>query len=1487
MLGSMMGTPDYIAPEQASDAHSVDIRADIYSLGCTFYCLLAGRAPFHEGTVFDKIRAHSEQEATPLAAIRNDVPAEVESIVRKMMAKDPNDRYQTPQEVVDALTKLIDARIDERLRRHGIGEPPIPPKPRTVGDADRRPIGTALIVGLACLALAIAVGVAIYISTNEGMLIIETDDRKVEIAIDQNGKRIRVLGDERSNDPIRVKLRVGEYELKIIDSANEMELSENKVVIRRGDKQIVHARYAAKGKPASADPNTPSQFFQSLGDLQAIVRKTLDDEGLRLMQIDAPSDAPTSGPRRELYLKAEVLGEQERQGKIFSALTDKLRKLAKTSDAFISSVSNSGQGPIDRYHMSYTTPSREGTIQLERAKLRADKRMPAIWTWTVIVRVEEWPTAEIMGSIDRDVPRESDWAPLFNGSDLTGWKPHPDMPGNWRVENGVLIGDDDTLKIDANTFLMTERNDYKSFHLRLEARVRSASADSGVNFDYTGKWDHFTEVNITFDPKKLVRQTGSVKVYGSDTDWIRTPADMASSNEWFTLEVIARDTHIVTKVNGRVAAESHNRKPGSQGHILLQQRGGQTAVEFRKIEIIELDEHGKPLHQDQSVAKESAGTPAAGKVRDHLASLIAVASDGIQDDELKSWIKAQSPSLVGQKPQLAKMALEWLARLTDSERQQLLRDGYLKWKSDQLDPSRLKTLESMIQLHLYGQSGMDPASSKPLIATNAKAVARQLDKLEVGFAVIPIPRSEPKEGFISWYVAPRETGFVSMNFPLVGVTPDLVMQPGGIGDLQTLQTRAIKSIQRKPFNSTPESIAEDLPLVAAMPGHTGAILDLAWSRDGKWIASASSDHIVHVWDADTHKIVATYPHREQIAAVAFSPDSRLLVTGTVDAEITLRELENGAGKKGGTNTTLEKELLRLHDLAFSPDGEYLLCCGSGGSNQRKFVAYRNTGRWDGKMSIQYEDTTPLRKLVVWPGVPGFVTAVSDRGEAVTWNYIEGKGRPEDDHAPANLDYKTGVAIGLLGDGHLQIVGNAAGELLVRDDRGTEKERRIELPMAVYCLAVVPGGKYVIAGGSERGGKDGITTTASALALVEIASGRFSLLPEAKEHIGVIRSIEISPDGRRLVTSAGWQYSPVRWLQTNDYALRMWQVPKAAMPPGSYIELASRLEGHSGAVDGLAWHPDGKRAVSYSGHAGEVRIWNTETGETLWTARTGASSEGLGAAAISADGTLVAIGGHDGEIHLIAEDGTLKGSWKSHDSGITSIAFSSDGAWLAAVSTKDSPAKVWEVATKKPISTRDDGPDANAVTFTGDGLYMLTGGRSFMTRRIQVDSKGLKGFSGTGSGGDVPVHSVAATQDGTLVAYGESDGSIILRQRTGSVETHNISYFSVNNWSTRQLHQGPVTALAFTADGRYLISGGLPDPKLRPELAYSSLIVWDVATREPVVQQRSKTNIFQRLAVSSDGRTLLTASSTAADRDHRLHVWRLPESVWPSNPSPSR
>jgi serine/threonine-protein kinase len=102
----VMGTPDFIAPEQARNSRNADIRADIYSLGCTLYYLLTGRPPFPEGGVFDKLIAHNEQKPVPVTELRPDVPPEVASILARMMAKKPDDRFQTPGELARALTPL-------------------------------------------------------------------------------------------------------------------------------------------------------------------------------------------------------------------------------------------------------------------------------------------------------------------------------------------------------------------------------------------------------------------------------------------------------------------------------------------------------------------------------------------------------------------------------------------------------------------------------------------------------------------------------------------------------------------------------------------------------------------------------------------------------------------------------------------------------------------------------------------------------------------------------------------------------------------------------------------------------------------------------------------------------------------------------------------------------------------------------------------------------------------------------------------------------------------------------------------------------------------------------------------------------------------------------------------------------------------------------------------------------------------------------------
>jgi serine/threonine protein kinase len=99
----ILGTADYISPEQAAGQSEVDVRSDVYSLGATFYFLLTGRAPFEDSAVSHKLHCHRNVDPVPVRERRPEVPDGIAAIVTRMLAKQPEDRYATPGEVAEAL----------------------------------------------------------------------------------------------------------------------------------------------------------------------------------------------------------------------------------------------------------------------------------------------------------------------------------------------------------------------------------------------------------------------------------------------------------------------------------------------------------------------------------------------------------------------------------------------------------------------------------------------------------------------------------------------------------------------------------------------------------------------------------------------------------------------------------------------------------------------------------------------------------------------------------------------------------------------------------------------------------------------------------------------------------------------------------------------------------------------------------------------------------------------------------------------------------------------------------------------------------------------------------------------------------------------------------------------------------------------------------------------------------------------------------------
>ena len=111
--GCTVGTVDYMAPEQARDSASCDVRSDIYSLGCTLYHMLSGAPPFSEGGIGERVYKHMSVDPVDVRIHTPEVPAGLWTVLRRMMAKHPDDRFQTPGDLIEALRSIPDEMDDE------------------------------------------------------------------------------------------------------------------------------------------------------------------------------------------------------------------------------------------------------------------------------------------------------------------------------------------------------------------------------------------------------------------------------------------------------------------------------------------------------------------------------------------------------------------------------------------------------------------------------------------------------------------------------------------------------------------------------------------------------------------------------------------------------------------------------------------------------------------------------------------------------------------------------------------------------------------------------------------------------------------------------------------------------------------------------------------------------------------------------------------------------------------------------------------------------------------------------------------------------------------------------------------------------------------------------------------------------------------------------------------------------------------------------
>jgi serine/threonine protein kinase len=260
--GTVAGTPQYMAPEQAAGQPANHL-SDLFSLGCVLYRVLTGILPFRGANTLAVLRALAVEPPPPPRDVNPVVPVALSGLTMRLLAKEPRSRPQSAQEVVEALAKI---------QKTAGTQPPANNRTRSVLAtlSGRRAAWITAGVLLVCSPLAVWWAPAMYrFVTNQGQLVIETDDPAVEVSVKQDGRLIRVVDTKTGKE---VTLKAGVYQLELSgDTKQGLKLEADQLTLTRGGREIVRIRrepatHVAASAPVTAVPPAPLvQPFAILG----------------------------------------------------------------------------------------------------------------------------------------------------------------------------------------------------------------------------------------------------------------------------------------------------------------------------------------------------------------------------------------------------------------------------------------------------------------------------------------------------------------------------------------------------------------------------------------------------------------------------------------------------------------------------------------------------------------------------------------------------------------------------------------------------------------------------------------------------------------------------------------------------------------------------------------------------------------------------------------------------------------------------------------------------------------------------------------------------------------------------------------------------------------------------------------------------------------------------------------------------------------------
>ena len=637
---------------------------------------------------------------------------------------------------------------------------------------------------------------------------------------------------------------------------------------------------------------------------------------------------------------------------------------------------------------------------------------------------------------------------------------------------------------------------------------------------------------------------------------------------------------------------------------------------------------------------------------------------------------------------------------------------------------------------------------------------------------------------------------------------------------------------------SPEN-ARRLSLRATLSGHRQGVTGLAFSRDGKTLASGSMDGSVRLWDVERGaEVRAVGGKAGQFTSVALSPDGKTLAAGMA-ADGLVRLWEAASGDERSTLTGYKQW---LWSVAFSPDGKTLATADADG------VKLRSVGSGEGADGV---------RPGIAPGVipPSISLAFSPDGKALAsgsvdqsvtlWDVASGKlSRTLQGHSDwvGGVAFSPdGVSIASVSWDHsvrLWDVNREASRHFAACGQGADRDAS---PPPIG-IAFSPDGKLLASACGEE-----------TVRVWAVASGE--QLATLSGHNLAVDSIAFSPDGRFLASAS------------LDSTIRLWAVTGAGAavanptPAPGAISLANvddlvargAFVGHSGAVRSVAFFPNGQLLASGSADK-TVKLWDVAGGKELRTVELGS---GVNSLAFSPDGKLLVAGVEGGPVYLVnVADGAIVRTLAGHKGAVGSVAFSVDGKIVASGSpaSADNSARLWDVSDGRELRsfsgqiTLGLPTGVFSVALSSDGSLLAVGNGDFTATLWDVDSgKEVRTLVSQSPAG--PLLGLAFSPGGKTMVSGSQGPAVKLWDVESGQELRRFSGHTT----------GPVRGLAFSPDGLILASA-----------ARDGMVnLWEAASGRLVRSLSGHEGGAEAVAFSADGKLL-----AAAGQNGLIRLWGL-------------